>query len=134
MNHEELQQAVWTRLNAQVGGSFVGIYHDAPQAAESEDDAAFPYITLAYVSSPWDTKEQTGATGLVQVHLWHRTHDNLARAALFDAVYAALHRHALAVSGTDYSDCLFESSDDFADPDGKTRHTVMRFRVTYTLT
>lgn len=135
MNIAQLQQALWTRLDAQVGASFVGIYHDVPQAEESEDDAAFPYITLGpYNASAFDDKTQLGGDVLFQVHLWTRTHDNLVRSGLRDSVYDALHRYDLVIAGTDYANLIFESSDDFADPDGKTRHIVMRFRVIYMLT
>lgn len=134
MNIAELQQALWTRLNSQLSGSFVGIYHDVPQADESEDDAAYPFLTLGpYFATPFDDKGQQGGDVLFQAHIWTRTHDNLARAALRDGVYDALHRYGITITGTDYTNLIFESSDDLADSDGKTRHIVMRFRVTYLL-
>lgn len=135
MNLAELQQAVWTRLDDQVGGSYAGIWHDAPQADEPEDESVFPYLTLGpYMASEYDDKEQTGGNVLFQVHIWMRIHDNLARAGLHDAIHDALHRYGITITGTDYTNLIFEDSEDFADPDGKTRHIVMRFRVTYFLT
>lgn len=130
MDLEALQSAIYARLSDQVGASVIGIYSDTPQASEGEDASAFPYITLGpYVANTFDTKAALGGSYLAQIHIWTRTHDNLARAALHDAVAGALHRHTLTIAGADYTDCTFQGSEDFPDIDGETRHIVMRFRV-----
>lgn len=136
MQLDELQKAIYARLASQVSGSFVGIYTDVPQPDDSELDSAFPYLTIGPVAvSNIDTKSDDGISALAQVHVWHRTNSTLAVRALYNGVYAALQDYrALAVTGANVVNCLFEGADEFDDPDGKTKHGVMRFRVDYFLT
>lgn len=136
MNLKELQQGLYTRLNTQVGSSFTGIYTDVPQAEDSEADSAFPFITIGpFAASNDDTKDDNGAEVLAQVHIWSRSTSALVWRGLHDAVYDALQDYrSLSVTGANIVNVLFEDSDDIADPDGKTTHIVMRFRITYFLT
>lgn len=136
MNTVELQQALFTRLTAEVGGSVVGIYTDPPQATESEDDSAFPYITIGpFNGAPDDTKDDDGFQILADIHIWARSNSALTWRAIGDAVYDALQKFdALSVTGANVIDCRFDSSTNFDDPDGRTKHYVLTFRVHYFLT
>lgn len=136
MNIKELQQGLYTRLNSQVGGSFVGIYTSVPQAEDSEADSAFPFITIGpFAASNDDTKDDNGAEVVAQVHIWSRSKSALVWRGLHDAVYDALQDYrSLSVTGANIVNVLFDGSDDFDDPDGRTVHVVMRFRVSYFLT
>jgi hypothetical protein len=136
MNSASLHRALYTRLSNATGvGSVVtAIYgRKAPQPAEPEDSSAFPYITLGpHTMRPFDTDDDDGQSVLANVHIWDRYSSELARGALTDAVYDALHKYDLPVTGANLLDCLFTTSNSFDDPDGKTVHTIMQFRVTYT--
>lgn len=134
MNSAGLHQALYSRLAnvTAVSSKVIGIYSEVPQAAQSEDDAAFPFITLGpHVFRPFDTDDDDGQQVAVQVHIWDRYTSELTRGALRDAVYDALHKFDLSISGANTVDCLFETANGFDDPDGKTHHIVMQFRVTY---
>lgn len=136
MNIKELQQALFTRVNTQVGVSVQGVYTTVPQATESEDDSVFPYITIGpFSGAPEDTKDDNGAQVLADIHIWSRSPSALTWREIGDKVYDALQKYdALAVTGANVIDCRFDSSTDFDDPDGVTRHYVLTFRITYFLT
>lgn len=136
MNAKELQEAIYTRVNTQVGGSVSGVYTDPPQAAQSEDDSAFPFITIGPVSAtPNDTKGDNGFSTLFDVHIWSRSSSALTWRSIGDQVYDALQKYdALPVVGANVVDCRFDSSTNFDDPDGRTKHYVLTFRVNYFLT
>lgn len=130
-----LQQAIYDRLSSvtAITDAVTGIYTSVPQAAESEDDSAFPYITLGPVAvSPDDSKTDSGAQALFDVHIWSRSTSALTWRAIADDVYDALQKYdALAVAGVTVVDCRFDSSAEFDDPDGKTRHQIGTYRITY---
>ena len=136
MNTKQLQQALYTRLNSQVGGSVVGIYTDVPQADDSELDSAYPFITIGpFVGSNDDTKDDNGVDVVAHVHIWSRSTSALTWRELHDDVFDALQDYrSLPVTGANVVNLLYEGSEDFPDPDGKTTHVVMRFRVSYFLT
>lgn len=134
MKSAALQQAIYDRLTGfpAVNDAVVGIYTTTPQAAESEDADAFPYITIDFANTaPFDTKTDDGANTLVDVHIWSRSRSSLTWRAISDGIYSALQKHELAVTGADLIECRFDASVEFDDPDGVTSHHVSTFRVTY---
>lgn len=139
MNIQQLQKALYDRLSgvSAVSSAVVGIYTKAPQNAESEDDTAFPYITLGpFIAGAYDTKDDNGGNVLCDVHIWSRSQSSLFWRGIGDAVYDALQKYdALSVTGANVIDCRFDDAIDYADPtDGRTWHYVLTFRVTYYLT
>jgi hypothetical protein len=108
------------------------IYTNAPQSDDSEDAAAFPYITVTGVNvAAYDTKTDTGAEQVIDVHIWYRGHTLAVPLGIADDVHSALHRHDLAVTGANVINCLFDGGNEMMDPDGITMHVVRSFRVTY---
>lgn len=134
MNSAALQQAVYDRLtgDATLMAMVVGVYTNPPQADDSADASAFPYLTLGpFVMTPYDTKDTDGQVALVDVHIWSRGTSDLAWRQIADRIYLTLQKHELTVSGTDVLDCRFDGQTDFDDPDGLTHHAVLTFRVLY---
>ncbi|MCJ8334563.1 MAG: DUF3168 domain-containing protein [Epibacterium sp.] len=135
MMTDDLQRGVYTRLNsvAAITGAVTGIYTDVPQAAQSEDDSAFPYLTIGPFNVNRDEdKGVNGVNVLFQVHIWSRSQSALTWRAIEDDIYNALHRTGLLTVGTaNVVECVFEGSDSFDDPDGRTHHCVTSFRVLY---
>ena len=133
MKLETLQQAVYDRLSAvsAITDAVTGIYTTAPQAAESEDDSAFPYLTIGPVATtPDDDKDQNAVNALFDVHIWSRSQSALTWRAIADDVYAALQRHDLSVTGANVIECRFDGGVEFQDPeDLRTWHSVLTFRV-----
>lgn len=132
---DALQHAVYDRLTAvsAVSGAVIGIYTKAPQDPESEDNTAFPFITIGPImANPSDTKDSDGIMALVDVHVWSRSQSALSWRGIGTDIYAAMQKHALTVTGANVVDCRFDSEVDYQDPtDGRTWHMVLTFRVYY---
>lgn len=134
MNSTNLHQAIYTRLAGYTAltSKVVGIYSQVPQPDDAQLDSAFPYVTLGpYFHTPFDTDDDDGQRVAAQIHIWDRSTTELTRAAIQDAIYDALHKFDLVISGANTIDCLFESAVKMYDPDGKTSHSVLTFRITY---
>jgi hypothetical protein len=136
MNTANLHQAIFDRLTnytalTSVLGT-VGVASEVPQPDESEDDTAFPYVTFDFASvRPFDTKTDDGGDVVVRVHLWARTRETKARRAIEDSIYDALHKYDLVITGASTIGVWFEGKTEIDDPDGKTKHSVLSFRVLY---
>lgn len=124
-----LQTALRDALAADAGvkallGDPARIYDDVPRAA------AFPYLTLGETTLvPFDTATETGFAHVLVLHVWSRHGGRKEAKAVLDAVYSALHRQALALSGHRLVDIAFASADVFRDADGETYHAVARYRA-----
>lgn len=127
MRSWELQQAVFTRLGAFAAvTALVGarIYDHAPQ------DVVFPYIVVGdTTANEFDTDTSSGADHTVTVHAWSRYRGRKEVKQIQRAIYEALHRHDLAVTGAQTVTCDWQYAENFVDGDGLTRHGVTRFRV-----
>jgi hypothetical protein len=134
MDSAALHQAIYTRLAGftALTSKVVGVYSSVPEDANSGSDAAFPYIVFNQVSiAPFDTKSSDGASALVDVHAYTRTKSDLVLLAIADEIYNALHKFDLVIAGANTIAVGFENKVEFDDPDGKTIHTAMTFRVVY---
>lgn len=136
MNSANLQQAVYDRLNgfsaltALLGTA--GIRTRVVQETQPEDTAPLPYVTFEFPSIiPFDTKTDNGANAIIRCHVWARSQSELARRAVEDQLYAALHLHDLSITGASTMICRFETKTEFDDPDGVTTHGVVDFRCVY---
>lgn len=120
----------WSDVITTVGAN--AVFYTAPQADDSGSDVPFPYVTIGpYIFSPNDTKDDNGQSVLVDIGVWHRDPSPLRWMALQTSIYDALQKFDLSVDGLNIIDCRFEDSTDIPDPDGKTGHIAMTFRVTY---
>jgi hypothetical protein len=140
MKADDLQQAVYTRLNNSAVTSLlstaysplVAIFTDVPQSADGEADTNFPYITIgADTITPFDDKDQTGGNALVQIDIWARATSMLGIKTIADAVDARLRRQPLSISGATHITTELESSTPSRDPDGKTKRVLSLYRVLY---
>ena len=122
-----IQTAIFDRLSAELD---VPVYDAVPQAADSGDDSAFPYVTIGDdIVSEWDTDTSTGFDTEVTVHAWTRYRGRREVKLIQEAIYDALHLHSLSIPGWHTVLCLFLTADSFMDADGITRHGVIRFRL-----
>lgn len=138
MKSEALQQAVYTRLNdASLTGllstaysPLVAIFTDVPQAADAEDPAYFPFVTIgADVITPFDTKDAPGGNALVQVDVWERAASMLDIKEVVDVIDGRLRRQALSISGATHITTELESATFTRDQDGKTKRALLLYRV-----
>lgn len=138
MKADDLQKAIYTRLNdasvtALLSSSYAplaAIFTDVPQAADSEQQAYFPFITLgADTINPFDSKDALGGSAIVQIDIWDRRSSMLDLKVVVDAVDARLRRQPLNIDGathitTELDSCVFTR-----DPDGKTKRALILYRV-----
>ncbi len=130
MNTAAIQTAIYNRLTsyAPVNDLVTGVFDSrAPQGT------AMPYVCIDTISTQRDeTKTDSGGSALVTLHLWDESLSMLALRLIEKRVYECLHRFdMLTVAGCQVVDCLFEQGQSIGDPDGRTSHVVMTFRVRY---
>lgn len=126
-----LQQAVFNRLVAAMP-SF-SIYDDPPNQPDGFPAADFPYITVGDDTVvPWDTDDSLGANCTVTLHVWSRKNGKKETKDILGQIYLALNRQAanLSAAGYRFIDSLHERTEIIEEVDGKTRHGIIRFRIT----
>lgn len=111
--------------------SLADVYDNVPQAADAGSDAAFPYITIGEDTLvEWDTDTELGADCTITIHTWSRYRGRKETKQIQGAIYAALHRANLTISGYNLVGIDWLQSESFMDTDGLTRHGVQTFRIT----
>lgn len=121
-----LQTAIFTKLNTDL---VPPVYDHVPQAADPSDDTAFPYVTIGDDDyNAWDTDDSVGYEVLIDVHVWSRKRGKKETKEIQQAIYNSLNRAELTVTGYDFISIDFTFADSALDPDGITRHGVIRFR------
>jgi hypothetical protein len=120
MNQVSIQAAIYQALST----LSYPVYDDVPQNAE------FPYIVIGDDTSiPFDDDCNVGAESTITIHVWSTYPGRKEVKQIMDSVYNRLHRQNLPIAGG-YSITLnAEYQDSFLDPDGTTRHGVIRFRL-----
>lgn len=120
MMQEEIQAAIYAKVAA-IG---YPTFDHVPQ------ESAFPYIVIGDDTSiPWDTDNSLGSETTCTIHVWSRHRGRKEVKEIFRALYEALHRAELSIVGGALVECLSEFEESFLDPDGLTRHGVIRFRL-----
>jgi uncharacterized protein DUF3168 len=123
-----LQTALFSRLNGASLG-VAGVYDVAPQAADSGNGAAFPYVVMGRViHSQYDTQTKTGHAAQIRIHTFSRSGAMLECKTIQGAIYDALHKSVLSVAGFNNFSLLREDSDCEPDQDGKI-HGVCEYRA-----
>jgi hypothetical protein len=90
----------------------------------------YPYVTIGeFTGAHADTLAEQGADLELTVHVWSRQPGMQQTGALMEAAKDALHRQRFAVSGFQWVDTIWDYAQTLRDPDGKTRHGILRFRV-----
>ena len=127
INQFALQTAIYTKLSADsnltttLGAS---VFDDIPE------NTPYPYVQLGEDTAiDYSTKDQTGSEVTVNIDVWSRYRGSLQAKNIMDRVHTLLHDSSLSVTGSNFINMRFEFSDIIRDPDGITRHGVMRFRA-----
>ncbi len=125
----EFQQALFTvlsgdsNLTTTLGAS---IYDDVPD----QQAVTFPYVTIGEDTMlDYSTKDVVGSDVTVNLHVWSRYRGSKEVKQVMDRVHTLLHDSNLTVTGRNLINLRSEFSDVLRDPDGITRHGVMRFRA-----
>lgn len=120
---EALQEAVYERLSNYP--AMPPVYDDVPTNAPKH------YVVLGEDTHvPYDTDDSVGSESTITIHQWSKAYRGKKEVkATQGLIYEALNRHELVVEGYHTVTLEFEYSDAVLDPDGLTRHGVIRFRA-----
>jgi len=124
----EVQRAIYQALTADptLMGMVTGVHDHVDQGS------AYPYVVIGEDSAiEWDTDTEQGAESLLTIHSWSREKGRMQTKEIQEAIYEILHRKELTINNAVFYSLFWEFSDSFVDPDGETRHGVMRFRLRY---
>lgn len=121
--------AVFNALDGNVAGTTV--YDHVPFEPEGAPSENFPFAVVGDTEAQaWDNDTTLGAELDVSIHVWSRYLGRKEANEKMDIIYGLLHRAVLTSAGYKFVDSLFLFSDVFVMDDGKTRHGIMRFRLT----
>ena len=127
INQFALQTAVFSKLSTDSNLTSVlkaKVFDDIPENTD------YPYVQLGEDTSlDYSTKDQIGSEVTVNIDVWSRYRGSLEAKNIMDRVHTLLHDSSLSVTGSNFINMRFEFSDIIRDPDGITRHGVMRFRA-----
>ncbi len=121
-----LQSSVYTALNVSAITSTLscGVYDEVVEGN------SYPFITLGEETAiDYSTNNLVGAETTINIHIWSRYKGSKQTKEIMDKVHDLLHDVSLTVTGVNLINLRFEFSDIMRDPDGITRHGVMRFRA-----
>ena len=122
----QLQQTIFSALNVNAITTTLGcgVFDDVPS------DQSYPFISLGEDNAvDYDTKTLAGGEITQEIHIWSQYKGSKECKQIMDKVHDLLHDSSLGVSGFNLINLRFEFSDIMIDPDGVTRHGVMRFRA-----
>lgn len=101
-----------------------------PVLDQAGPNQMFPYVTIGeFIGGESDTLNEQGQDLEITVHVWSRQPGMQECGELMTAAKDALDRARLPVSGFQWVDTIWNYAQTLRDPDGKTRHGVLRFRV-----
>jgi hypothetical protein len=94
------------------------------------ENSTYPFVQIGEGRAiEYGTKTSDGSQVALQIDVWSRYRGAKEIKNIMDRVHTLLHNQDLTVTGTNLINLRFEFSDSLRDPDGITRHGVMRFRA-----
>ena len=122
-----LQERIYTVLsgdNTITSTYGAGVYDDVLEGS------TYPFVEIGNETAiDYSTKDADGAEYTVTLHVWSQYAGSKEAKQIMDRIHDLLHNSSLSVTGFNLINLRFEFSDILRDPDGKTRHGVMRFRA-----
>ena len=97
---------------------------------EVVENASYPFVALGEETAiDYSTKDLDGGEFTINIHVWSQYKGAKQTKEIMDRIHDLLHDSSLSVSGFNLINLRFEFSDVIRDPDGITRHGIMRFRA-----
>jgi hypothetical protein len=122
-----LQSTIYSTLNGDnnltstLGAS---IFDEVPEGS------ATPYVTIGEDTAiDYSAGSEDGADVTVNIDVWSEYKGSKETKQIMDRIHDLLHDSNLSITGFNLVNLRFEFSDILRDPDGVTRHGVMRFRA-----
>ena len=114
------------RMRLPLMAAVTGVYDHVDQGS------AFPYVVIGEDSAAeFDTDTEIGAESSITIHTWSRYKGRQETKEIQQMIYDILHRAELTITDAKFYGLDWQFSDSFLEPDGETRHGVMRFRLLY---
>jgi hypothetical protein len=122
-----LQSTIYSTLSADntlTSTLGAGVYDEVLEGA------SYPFVSLGEETAiDYGTKDLVGGETTINIHIWSQYKGAKETKEIMDRIHDLLHDSNLSVSGFNLINLRFEFSDILRDPDGVTRHGVMRFRA-----
>jgi len=123
-----LQQAIFTTLTGStVLVNYLGgekIYNDTPE------DTPFPYVTIGQsLMRDWSTASDQGREHLLRLHVWSRAAGGTETQLITEEIINIVHDQSLILQDNLLINLRFSGADVLLDSDGKTHHSILRFRA-----
>ena len=100
------------------------VYDDVPEGS------SFPYIQIGQDTiNEYGTKDLDGADTSLTLHIWSQYKGAMQTKNIMDRLHSLLHDSNISVTGFNLINLRFEFGDILRDPDGVTRHGIIRFRA-----
>jgi hypothetical protein len=101
-----------------------------PVLDQAGPNQEYPYATIGeFIAAPADTLLEQGADMEMTVHVWSREPGMQECQQLMAAARDALDRQRFQGGGFWWVDTVWQNGQTLREPDGLTRHGIMRFRV-----
>lgn len=128
----EIQRAIITRLKASapIVAATVSITDHSAQVPPANEAAKFPFIQIGDdIVSTFPTDDSSNIEAVVRLHVWSVARGSKQAKEILDLIRADLDRAEISVTG--FSLISIDPIQSFVvlDPDGKTRHGVIEFRL-----
>lgn len=130
----ELQEAVYAAITDAAIAGVVSIV-DNPITNPTKENFPFIEIDGSQIipndTSGSDGSGDTGQDEFIDVHCYSRYRGKKEIKIIMSAIYAALHRKSLSVTGRSSVLCWSDGERLFDEPDGLTRHGIQTFKITH---
>lgn len=121
-----VQEAIYSALNVSAITSDL----NCAVVDEATNDQSYPYIALGLGRvDDYSTKDLDGGEYDLNFDIWSQYKGAKECKQIMDKIHDLLHDSSISVSGFNLINLRLDYSDILRDPDGVTRHGVMRFRA-----
>jgi len=94
------------------------------------DNQGYPFVTVGETTSiPYETYDRYGEEVSTILHVWSRYRGMQEINEIMDDCKRLLARKSFEVAGWQNISCYHDFSEVIREPDGETRHGVIRFRI-----
>ena len=119
-----------SEVQAAIFAALVPALAPVPVLDHAGPNQSYPYVTIGeMLGEPADTLGELGADLDLSVHVWSRQPGMQETQELMARVKSTLHRQRLSAAGFQWVDTIWTNALTLREPDGMTRHGVLRFTV-----